>query len=153
VVRRTDPLLPSNRADRSTTLRTWRSCNSLTYQTRPRTTRQNTNSNWWWDASSSHLTCKLPSLAWVTHVTRAPLWKSSHLKLYNIALKNHPRSLEFHLPQMPLTLKRCKQTIIVVRETTTASFRLTFTANVKPLTKFLILQLYYNSFYTSFEIY
>jgi hypothetical protein len=33
------------------------------------------------------------------------------------------------------------------------SFRLTFMANVKPLTKFLILQLYYNSFYTSFEIY
>jgi hypothetical protein len=33
------------------------------------------------------------------------------------------------------------------------SYRLTFTANVKPLTKFLILQLYYNSFYTSFEIY
>jgi hypothetical protein len=30
---------------------------------------------------------------------------------------------------------------------------LTFTANVKPLTKFVILQLYYNSFYTSFEIY
>jgi hypothetical protein len=28
---------------------------------------------------------------------------------------------------------------------------LTFTANVKPLAKFLILQLYYNSFYTSFE--
>ena len=33
------------------------------------------------------------------------------------------------------------------------TFSLTFTANVKPLTKFLILQLYYNSFYTSFEIY
>jgi hypothetical protein len=33
------------------------------------------------------------------------------------------------------------------------SFRLTFTANVKPLTKILILQLYYNSFYTSLEIY
>jgi hypothetical protein len=27
------------------------------------------------------------------------------------------------------------------------------TANVKPLTKCLILQLYYNSFYNSFEIY
>ena len=27
-----------------------------------------------------------------------------------------------------------------------------FTSNVKPLAKFLILQLYYNSFYTSFEI-
>ena len=35
----------------------------------------------------------------------------------------------------------------------TESFRLTFTPNVKPLTKFLILQLYYNSFYTSFKIY
>jgi hypothetical protein len=35
------------------------------------------------------------------------------------------------------------------------TLRLTFTANVKPLAKFLILQLYiYNdSFYTSFEIY
>jgi hypothetical protein len=30
------------------------------------------------------------------------------------------------------------------------SFRLTFTANVKPLTKFLILQLYYNNFYTKY---
>ncbi len=34
------------------------------------------------------------------------------------------------------------------------TLRLTFTSNVKPLAKFLILQLYYyyNSFYTSFEI-
>jgi hypothetical protein len=32
------------------------------------------------------------------------------------------------------------------------TFRLAFTANVKPLARFLILQLYYNSFYTSFEI-
>jgi hypothetical protein len=32
------------------------------------------------------------------------------------------------------------------------TFRLTFTANVKPLERFLILQLYYNSLYTSFEI-
>jgi hypothetical protein len=30
-------------------------------------------------------------------------------------------------------------------ETLVESFSLTFTANVKPLTKFLILQLYYNS--------
>jgi hypothetical protein len=33
------------------------------------------------------------------------------------------------------------------------TFSLTFTANVKPQTKFFILQFYYNSFYTSFEIY
>ena len=32
------------------------------------------------------------------------------------------------------------------------TLRLTFTSNVKPLATFLILQLYYNSFYTSFEI-
>jgi hypothetical protein len=32
------------------------------------------------------------------------------------------------------------------------TFRLTFTANIKPLARFLILQLYYNSFYTSFKI-
>jgi hypothetical protein len=36
---------------------------------------------------------------------------------------------------------------------TLESFSLTFTANVKLLTKFLILQLYFNSFYSSFEIY
>jgi hypothetical protein len=40
-----------------------------------------------------------------------------------------------------------------VHEQIIETFSLTFTANVKPQTKFFILQLYYNSFYTSFEIY
>ena len=33
------------------------------------------------------------------------------------------------------------------------TLRLTFTSNVKPLAKFLILQLYCNGFYKSFKIY
>jgi hypothetical protein len=37
-------------------------------------------------------------------------------------------------------------------QTRLETFRLTFTANVKPLARFLILQLYYNSSYTSFEM-
>ena len=54
------------------------------------------------------------------------------------------------VPALVISLERsCRNNALL------GSFRfwLTFTANVKPLTKLLVLQLYYNSFYTSFEIY
>jgi hypothetical protein len=57
-----------------------------------------------------------------------------------------------HWPQTCLHFLDQQQRIIIDQFLILNTLRLTITANVKPLEKFLILQLYYNSFYTSFEI-